>query len=225
MKAQPLAVRSVTLDLDGTLIDTALDLADAANAMLAELELPARSEQEIRDFIGRGIPNLVTRAITFEAPPTAERIEVATACFRRHYAQVNGRKSRLYPGVLAGLHRFAELGLKMAVITNKAAAFTEPLVAAAGLAPFVEFCVSGDSLPRKKPDPLPLLHACERLGTPPAANLHIGDSGNDFHAARSAGCPVFLVPYGYNEGEDVRDLDCDALIPTLAHAAALIVAA
>jgi hypothetical protein len=105
------------------------------------------------------------------------------------------------------------------VITNKAAAFTEPLLLATELAPWFGFAVSGDSLPEKKPHPMPLLHACERMGTRPAENLHIGDSRHDAAAARAAGCPVFIVPYGYNEGDDVQGIDCDAIVASLAEAA------
>ena len=110
----------------------------------------------------------------------------------------------------------------MAVITNKSKAFTDPLLASSGLAQYFEFSVSGDSLPEKKPHPMPLWHACERLGTAPANNLHIGDSRHDAGCARAAGCRVFLVPYGYNEGDDVRKLDCDAIVASLDHAADLI---
>lgn len=218
----PLPIRSVTLDLDGTLLDTAPDLAAAANAMLAELDLPQRSEAQIRDFIGKGIPNLVKRSITFDQEPDAKALAEAETVFRRHYAACNGRNSRPYPGVMAGMEHFCALGLKLAIITNKAGAFTEPLVAASGLAPYVEFTIAGDTLPRKKPDPLPLQHACQRLGVPTGLNLHIGDSQNDYYSARAAGCPVFLVPYGYNEGEDVRQLECDAIVASLVHAAELI---
>lgn len=218
----PLPIRSVTLDLDGTLLDTAPDLAEAANAMLAELGLPQRSEAQIRDFIGKGIPNLVKRSITFEEEPDAKILAEAEAVFRRHYAACNGHNSRPYPGVMEGMELFCALGLKLAIITNKAGAFTEPLVAASGLAPYVEFTIAGDTLPRKKPDPLPLQHACQRLGVATGLNLHIGDSHNDYYSARAAGCPVFLVPYGYNEGEDVRQLECDAIVASLVHAAELI---
>lgn len=221
----PLPIHSVTLDLDGTLLDTAPDLAAAANGMLAELGLPQRSENQIRDFIGKGIPALVQRSITFDQEPDAESLSRADAAFRRHYAECNGRLSRPYPGVIEGLERFRALGLKLAIITNKAGAFTESLVAASGLAPYVMFSIAGDTLPRKKPDPLPLQHACRRMGVPTELNLHIGDSGNDFHAARAAGCPVFLVPYGYNEGEDVRLLKCDAIVASLVHAAELVTTA
>lgn len=221
----PLPIRSVTLDLDGTLLDTAPDLAEAANAMLAELGLPRRGEAQIRDFIGKGIPNLVKRSITFEREPDAEALARAESAFRRHYAVCNGRRSRPYPGVVEGLERLRALGLKLAIITNKAGAFTEPLLAASGLLPYVEFTIAGDTLPKKKPDPLPLQHACQRLGVAPAQNLHVGDSQNDFQAARAAGCPVFLVPYGYTEGADVRQLECDAIVASLVQAAELISAA
>ena len=220
----PIAIHSVTLDLDGTLLDTVPDLADAANAMLAELGRSPRNENEIRNFVGRGIPNLVRRCLNGDGEPDAVLLKHADQVFRRHYAVTNGRKTRLYPGVLDGLEGFRALGLKMAVITNKAAAFTEPLLIATGLVRYIEFSVSGDSLPERKPHPLPLLHACARLGTAPQHNLHIGDSRHDAASARAASCPVFLVPYGYNEGEDVRKLDCDAIVSSLKQATALVTA-
>jgi phosphoglycolate phosphatase len=221
----PHHIRSVTLDLDGTLLDTVPDLADAASAMLRELGLPLRGENEIRNFVGHGIPSLVRRCVTTDSEPEAELLEQATQIFRRHYTVSNGRRTLPYPGVMAGLEQLRALGLRMAVITNKAAAFTQPLLAATGIARYIEFALSGDSLPEKKPHPMPLLHACTQLGTPPHHNLHIGDSRHDAASARAAGCPVFLVPYGYNEGEDVRKLDCDAIVESLEHAAALVAAA
>ncbi|MDP1985397.1 MAG: phosphoglycolate phosphatase [Sulfuritalea sp.] len=209
-------IRSVTIDLDGTLLDTVPDLAAAANAMLREMGRPELPVETIAGFIGRGIPKLVARCL----PDLDEAaVEAAQVIFRRHYAIENGRRSTLFPGVLDGLHAFSAAGLPMAVITNKAAAFTEPLLAATGLASWFEFAVSGDSLPHKKPHPAQLLHACERMGTLPAENLHIGDSQHDAAAARAAGCPVFIVPYGYNEGEDVQGIDCDAIVASLAEAA------
>ena len=217
-----LNIRSITLDLDGTLLDTVPDLSAAANGMLQALGLPQRSETEIRDFVGRGIDNLVLRCLNGAQPLSAEDQARAQALFRRHYATTNGRASKPFPGVVSGLERFREMGLKMAVITNKAAAFTGPLLAATGLDSYIEFAVSGDTLAEKKPHPLPLLHACERLGTRPGNNLHIGDSKHDAQAARAAGCPVFCVPYGYNEGCDVRELDCDAIVASIEAAAMLI---
>jgi len=221
----PLPVGSITLDLDGTLLDTVPDLARAANAMLEELKLPGRGEDEIRDFVGRGIANLVLRCLSRDEAPSARDHAHACEVFYRHYALVNGQDSRLFPGVIAGLETFRRMGLPMAVITNKAAAFTEPLLVASGLSPYFMFAVSGDSLAEKKPHPLPITHACARLGVSRERNLHIGDSKHDAAAARAAGCPVFCVPYGYNEGEDVRKLDCDAIVATLEEAATLIMVA
>ncbi len=209
-------IRSLTIDLDGTLLDTVPDLAAAANAMLREMGRPEYPIETIAAFIGRGIPKLVARCL-----PDLDDAEVeqAQVIFRRYYAIENGCRSTLFPGVLEGLQAFRAAGLPMAVITNKAAAFTEPLLVATQLAPWFEFAVSGDSLPHKKPHPAQLLHACERMGTSPAENLHIGDSHHDAVAARAAGCPVFIVPYGYNEGEDVQGIDCDAIVTSLAEAA------
>jgi len=209
-------IKSVTIDLDGTLLDTVPDLAAAANGMLREFGRPDYAIDTIAAFVGRGIPKLVERCLP---DLDAEALALAEDSFRRHYAAENGRRARLYPGVLDGLRAFRAAGLPLAVITNKAAAFTEPLLLATQLASWFEFAVSGDSLPHKKPHPLPLLHACERLGSSPAENLHIGDSRHDAAAARAAGCPVFLVPYGYNEGEDVQGIDCDAIVASLAEAA------
>lgn len=209
------AIRSVTVDLDGTLLDTVPNLAAAANAMMRELGRPEYPLDTIAGFVGRGIPKLVARCLP-DLDDTA--VEAAQGIFRRHYAIENGRCSTVFPGVLEGLQAMRNAGLRLAVITNKAAAFTEPLLVATGLAPWFEFAVSGDTLTHKKPHPAQLLHACERMDTRPAENLHIGDSHHDAVAARAAGCPVFIVPYGYNEGMDVQGIDCDAIVATLAEA-------
>ena len=97
-----------------------------------------------------------------------------------------------------------------------------PLLRAAELLDYFDVVVSGDSLPKKKPDPMPLLHACERFEIGPREMLLVGDSLNDAQAARAAGCHVFCVPYGYNEGRDVYELDCDAIVPSLYEATKLI---
>jgi len=219
-----LSVRSVTLDLDGTLLDTVPDLAEAANAMLAELGLPSRSEDDVRRSVGRGIAHLVARCLPGDRHVDASTQSHAEKLFRNHYGRCNGRRARPYPGVVAGLERLRGLGLPLAVVTNKAQAFAEPLLEATGLAQYFAFTVGGDLLSERKPHPLPLLHACARLGSPPAENLHIGDSRHDAASARASGCPVFLVPYGYNEGEGVRNIDCDAIVATLEDAAAKVVA-
>lgn len=220
-----LAIRSLTLDLDGTLLDTVFDLAAAANLMLQELGLPLRTEEEVRCFVGRGIPNLVQRCVSRpDFLPDAAWLNQAVQVFKKHYAVTNGHRAVAYPGVIEGLDAFAAMGLPMACITNKAAAFAEPLLVDTGLAKYFRMTISGDSLPEKKPHPLPLLHVCQAFGVAPALNLHIGDSKHDVGAAKAAGCPVFCLPYGYNEGGDVRELDCDAIVPSLLEAARRVVA-
>ncbi len=217
-----LGVRAVLIDLDGTLLDTVLDLHAAAIAMLRDLGRPGVTVEAIRRYVGRGIPNLVRRVLAGAkeaaddaAPPPEEALD----SFRRHYAIENGRNAVLFPGVREGLEAFKSMRLPLGVITNKAEAFTLPLLQHTGLDPFFDVVVSGDLLPRPKPDPMPLLWASGRLGVSPAHVLMIGDSVHDFHAGRSAGCRVFLVPYGYNEGRDVHDIDCDAIVSTLTEAA------
>jgi len=212
-------IRAVLIDLDGTLLDTVPDLADAANAMLAELGRLTLPQDTIRDFVGKGIPNLVGRCLGYPGESETAEAREALAVFKRHYASVNGRKTRIYPGVLPGLQAMRAAGLKTACVTNKAGAFTDQLLAATGLAALLDLTVSGDTLPEKKPHPLPFLHLCERFGIVPAEALVVGDSRNDIAGARAAGCPVFCVPYGYSEGEDVRDLGADAIVATLAEAA------
>ena len=216
-------VKAVLFDLDGTLLDTAPDLASAANAMLAELGRPGHSLVTIRDFIGKGIPNLVGRCLGYPGESAAPDARAALAVFKRHYAAVNGRHTRIYPGVREGVEAMRRAGLKLACVTNKAAAFTEPLLEIMGLARYLDMIVSGDTLSQKKPHPLPFLHICANFGIEPGEALVIGDSRNDVAGARAAGCPVFCVPYGYSEGEDVRDLGCDAIVASLEEAACRLV--
>jgi phosphoglycolate phosphatase len=137
----------------------------------------------------------------------------------RHYADTNGHSALPFPGVMAGLAALKAKGFPLAVITNKAEAFTLPLLERTGLAPYFDAVVSGDLLPRAKPDPMPVIWACGRLNVSPADAIMIGDSQHDFHAGHTAGCRVFLVPYGYNEGRQVRDLACDAIVSSLEDAA------
>ncbi|MDR3298488.1 MAG: phosphoglycolate phosphatase [Candidatus Accumulibacter sp.] len=221
----PIDVRAVLFDLDGTLLDTLPDLHAAVGAMLADFGRPALPEDAVRRYVGRGVANLVKRALAGaldgaddDSPAPTDALD----SFRRHYARENGQRTQFFPGAREGLEAIRAKGLPMAVITNKAAAFTVPLLEMTGLAAFFPVVVSGGDLPRNKPDPMPLIWACGRLGVSPADALFIGDSVNDFRAARAACCRVFLLPYGYNEGRDARELDCDAIVPSIASAADLI---
>ncbi|PKO94532.1 MAG: phosphoglycolate phosphatase [Betaproteobacteria bacterium HGW-Betaproteobacteria-10] len=207
--------QSVTFDLDGTLLDTIADLAEACRLMLEAIGEPPRSDAEIHRFVGQGVAVLVERCLTHSEPPSKEKLHVAIESFKRYYAAVNGKFTRIYPDVLEGLQAWKSSGLKMGVVTNKPRQFTEPLLERMALTDYFDVVVSGDTTAYKKPHPEPLLHACRLFGVRPDCNLHIGDSKNDIHAARAAGCIAYAVPYGYNEGEPVDSADCDALVSDL----------
>lgn len=220
----PIAVKVVMIDLDGTLLNTADDLALAANRMLHDLGMPEQSVETIRSYIGKGIQKLVKRTLTgqLDGEPDATLFSKALPIYEQHYADCLSVNTRPYPGVVDGIEALRRAGLRLTCITNKAEAFTIPLLHATGLYDRFEMVVSGDSLPRKKPDPMPLLHICQHFDAQPHEALLIGDSLNDAIAARAAGCHVFCVPYGYNEGRNVYELDCDAIVETLVDAAKLI---
>ena len=221
----PLPVKAVMIDLDGTMLDTVADLAVAVNLMLAELGRAPLAEGQVRNFVGKGIANLVGRALTraMSAEPDAALFERALPLYLDCYERVNGKYTTMYAGVREGLDALRQAGFPLACVTNKSERFTLPLLKQMRLAEYFTVVVAGDTLPKKKPDPLPLTHACARLAIAPRDMLMIGDSLNDAIAARAAGCPVFCVPYGYNEGMAVRDLDVDAIVETLLEATTLIV--
>lgn len=220
----PVAVKAIAIDLDGTMLDTVEDLSMAVNHMLGELALPALDLALVRTFVGKGIANLVCRSLTAATgnKPDDAFIARAMPLYEAHYERVNGQTTTIYPGVPEGLERLAAAGFPLACITNKSKRFTAPLLERIGFARYFSLVVCGDSLPRRKPDPLPLTHAAAHFGVAPREMLMIGDSLNDAQAARAAGCPVFCVTYGYNEGADVRTLDVDAIVPTLTEAADLV---
>jgi phosphoglycolate phosphatase len=208
-------LRSVTFDLDGTLLDTAPDLRVACNRMLAEMGQPVRSDAEIRRFVGTGMAVLVTRCLFREKPPAAQEIEQGIAFFKRFYAEENGRTARPYPAVREGLNAWRDTGLPLAVVTNKRLSFTHALLEKTALKHYFQAVVGGDSTPFLKPHPEPICFACRQLQTTPAENLHIGDSIHDAQAARAAGSRAYLVPYGYTEGKALDEANCDAQVSDL----------
>jgi phosphoglycolate phosphatase len=222
--AHPLAVTAVVIDLDGTLLHTAPDLAEAGKRMMLELGLLPVAEAAVATWIGNGVARLIKRILTnsMDGEPDAELYARARPIYEKHYAEVVSLHSRPFPDVVEGLEVLKAAGYRLACITNKAEKFTVPLLKDTGLYHYFELILSGDSLPRRKPDPLPLLHACEVFGVTPDKMLLIGDSLNDTQAARAAGCHVFCVPYGYNRGRHVKELDLDAVVDSLLHAAKLI---
>jgi len=219
----PVSVRAIVVDLDGTLLDSAPQLTEAANRMLREMGYPPVSQELLASYIGNGIGWLVKRALTGEmhATPDAALFEHALPIFEKHYTGLL-LDSKPYDGVIAGLDAMRAAGFRLGCITNKAARFTGPLLEGSGLAKYFGIVVSGDTLPEKKPHPMPLLHAAKFFGVPIEQLLLIGDSLNDTLAARAAGCPVFCVPYGYNHGEPAETLDSDAVIADLSAALPLI---
>ena len=224
MKDFPIPIKAVVIDLDGTLLDTAPDLAHAAELMMAELGRPCPPLETIQTYIGNGVARLVKRVLTgqMDAEPDPVLFDKALSIYQNYYARHVADQSRPFAGVVEGLEAMKAAGYRLACITNKAGQFTLPLLKATGLFDYFELILPGDMLPRRKPDPLPLLHACEVFGIKPAELLLIGDSLNDTQAARAAGCPVFCVPYGYNRGRPVTELDLDAVVPTLVEASKLL---
>jgi phosphoglycolate phosphatase len=205
-------VKLAMIDLDGTLVDSLPDLATAANATLVELGLPEVSTAVIQSYIGQGIADLVMRFVGGGDPQDA-RVLAALPRFQQHYARANGRHTSVYPGVISGLNWLRAAGIPLACVTNKAQAFSEPLLTQLGLRDYFVQVVSGDTVAHKKPHPLPLLYACECLGVAPQHALMIGDSVHDVNAARRAGCQVLGVSYGYASQEEVATWDCDGILP------------
>ncbi len=220
----PLRVKAVTIDLDGTLADTIPDLAAAANKCWASWAVPRSTWTGSALSSARASPRLVERTLadSFGPAVSADLMARALPLYERFYAEVNGSHTEVYPGVSEGLRALRDMQLPLACVTNKSGRFTAPLLEHLDLARYFEQVIAGDTLPQKKPDPAQLLHACSGFGIAPREMLMIGDSVNDAEAARAAGCPVFCVTYGYNEGRDVRELDVDAIVPSLIEAARLI---
>jgi len=214
-------VRAAIIDLDGTMLDTVPDFHVAINRMRAEFDLAAITQEQIALMVGKGSENLVRAvlALDYDAAGVAERFDAAMDAYQRHYLAINGQNSTLYPDVVAGLAALKAQGLRLACVTNKPIAFAEPLLKLNDLYRYFDVVYGGDSLPRKKPDPLPLLTVCRDFDLPAAQVVAIGDSSNDAQAARAAGCPVLTVPYGYNHGESIHAIDSDGIVDTLLDAA------
>ena len=207
----------VMIDLDGTLINTAPDLADCVNIMLERMGRDTWPLDKVSGWIGNGVSRLVKRALTdsMDGEPDSDDYEKAYALFLEAYAENVSAKSRPYEGVISGLEKLKGMGFRLACVTNKAEAFTVPLLADLKLDGYFELVVSGDSLPRKKPDPLPLIHACDFFSITPDQGILIGDSANDVKAAIAAGMPVICVNYGYNQGVDLTTLQTQGVIDSL----------
>lgn len=224
MELSHLRYDAAIIDLDGTMVDTLGDFAEALNRMLGDLELPPIAAQHIERMVGKGSEHLLRSVLNhvlehMGKAPTAIEIEALYAhawpSYQRHYLAINGHYARVYPGVEAGLQALRHAGLRLACLTNKPTSFALPLLRAKGLEGYFAQVFGGDSFDKKKPDPLPLLKTCEALQTAPARTLMVGDSSNDAQAARAAGCPVVLVTYGYNHGLPAQAVDADGYVDSL----------
>jgi len=213
-------VKVVMFDLDGTLMDTAPEIAAAVNAMLADLNLPTLPAQKIRGYIGEGAQALIKRSVSAGTAADDALLERAQALFFEHYAKTV-TMSKPYPKVLEGLQELKQKGLRLACVTNKPERFSLPLLEASGLLPYFELVVAGDTLAKKKPDPI-LHYICAEFKVLEAEAMLVGDSLIDVQAAHAAGCYIVTVPYGYNQGSPIDDALVDASINHLTELLALI---
>ncbi|MEQ8492996.1 MAG: phosphoglycolate phosphatase, partial [Gammaproteobacteria bacterium] len=201
--------RLALFDLDGTLVDSAPDLAAAIDGALRAHGRPAVGVARVRELVGPGAQRLVHRALTGarDGVAPAELFEPVYASFLERYTQGLCVETRVFPGVETALRELAAAGWTLAVVTNKPARFTAPLLEATGLARHFAATVSGDTLAHKKPDPAPLLHAAAACGIAITASVMVGDSASDITAARRAGMPAVCVDYGYAGGDDLESAD------------------
>ncbi len=208
----------ILIDVDGTLVDSVPDLAFCVDEMMKAIGREPWGEARVRDWVGNGVERLVRRALIgrLDGEPDEAEFEQAYPIFLELYADNTSKRSVLYPGVREGLDYLKRAGYALGCVTNKAERFTVPLLKDLGIHDDFAIVVSGDTLAHKKPHPEPLLHAARFFGVAPADSLMVGDSVNDVKAARAAGFMVACVPYGYNHGDDIRDVQPDLVIDTLA---------
>ncbi len=214
----------VLFDLDGTLVDSVPDLAYCVDEMMKQIGMPVRGEAAVRDWVGNGVQRLTERALVgaVEGMPDQDLMDKAYPIFLELYKHNNAVRSCVYEGVIEGIEWMLEQGYRIACVTNKAEAFTIPLLKDKGLHDYFEFIVSGDTCAEKKPHPMPLLHAAKLMGVEPENALMVGDSRSDVKAARAAGFHIFCMTYGYNHGEDIRDYNPDVIMDSFTEFAAYI---
>ena len=206
--------RLLMFDLDGTLVDSVPDLAFAVDAMLSDLGKPSAGLEKVSLWVGNGASMLVKRALSQQMNPLEideQLYQHAYQLFLKHYQEVNGRQSVLYPSVLETLTQIRQTFPYLALVTNKPEQFTQPLLDYHQL-PHFDLLVCGDTLAKRKPDPEPLLHCLSTLGCDASEAVMIGDSISDIKAAQAAKVPVICVEYGYNQGEDLSAYHPDRLI-------------
>jgi phosphoglycolate phosphatase len=208
----------LAFDLDGTLVDSVSEIADAVNDVLHQLSLQPVTDDQVARWVGNGTATTLLRALACrrgvgEATlANSEELLAARALFPRCYERHCGTRSRLYSGVIEALETFRGAGLAMSLVTNKEHRYTLALLHAHGLDPFFDPVISGDSLSRCKPWPDGLQACMERYGVPPSRTLFVGDSAIDVAAARAAGTTVWLLPHGYNQGASIESAEADRVL-------------
>jgi len=204
-------VRGVLFDLDGTLIDSAPDLAGAANRLRADHGLEPLPLEQLRPMVGAGARGMV--GVAFGVAPGDARFESLRDAFLAHYEAGLLDRTHPFDGVDAMLSALEAAGLPWGIVTNKATRFTAPIVAGLGLAQRAAVVVCGDTTPHSKPHPEPLLHAARAMGLAPESVAYVGDDLRDAQAARAAGMPMVAATWGYlGVGEPVHNWGADALM-------------
>ena len=206
MNINPLHVRGILFDLDGTLVNSAPDIGNAANRMLKTLGVETAEPGQIQTWIGNGLPKLVKRALTkdFNGEPEPDLFAKALPILMQHYERDVCVDSYMYEGVPETLEQLYKQGFTLGCVTNKAASCTLPLLNQLGIDQYFTSIVSGDTCAHKKPHPEPLLHGIQEMELKPENCVLVGDSAHDIHAANAAQIPVIAVNYGYNQGVDLR---------------------
>ncbi len=213
-KFQP---KVIMIDVDGTLVDSVPDLAYCVDEMMVELGMERRGEDKVRHWVGNGVSKLVERAISgeLEGQLNKELFNKAYPIFLNYYAENTAKRTCLYKGVREGLNYLSSQGYYLGCVTNKATQFTHPLLKELGIFDYFKIVISGDTLTKKKPDPMPLLYGAEYFGVRPEECLMIGDSVSDVKASRSAGFDIICMSYGYNHGNNIADEKPDLVIDSM----------
>ena len=207
--------KAVVWDLDGTLVDSAPDLAAALNQLLREQGLPGHGVAQVETMIGAGVAKLIERGFVAAGASIAPTtLDLLLPRFLTLYGAGATEETRLFPAAEAVLRRFAEAGVRQGLCTNKPRALSLQILAHFGLAELFAVVVGGDSTAARKPDPLPLRATLDGLRVTAADAVMVGDSRADLDMARALGLPVVLVSFGYSDTPAV-ELGADAVIESL----------
>ena len=207
----------IMIDVDGTLVDSVPDLAYCIDEMMQKLGLQKWGEDKVRHWVGNGVPKLVERALSgeLEGRPIKEVFDIAYPIFLDLYEDNTAERSYLYDGVREGLDYLKSQGYQLGCVTNKSEQFTHPLLKVLGIFNDFKIIISGDTLAKRKPDPMPLLYCAEHFNLKPEECLMLGDSVSDVKAARAAGFDIICMSYGYNHGNDIGDENPDLVIDSM----------